>query len=154
MGALSLPRPAVLPQDEQVAAAEAGRAVARLAGRGAVRVEAMPIDRTESPQTFVLPAPAVQMLTEMLVHLGAGRAVAVFPENAELTTQQAADFLNASRPWIVKLIAKEELPHRMVGTHRRILFSDLRAYRERMKPAQHEALDALTSEAQGMGDYE
>lgn len=152
--ALSLSPPAVLRHDEQEAATEASRAVSRLAGRGAVRVEAVPISDSEPAQTFVLPAPAVQMLTEMLVHLGAGRPVAVIPEHAELTTQQAADFLNVSRPWIIKLIERNDLPHHMVGTHRRILFSDLRAYRDRTKQSQQRALDRLAADAQAMGDYE
>lgn len=135
-------------------AAEASRAVARLTGRGAVRVEAVPIGKSDPAQTFVLPAPAVQLLTDMLVHLGAGRPVAVIPEHAELTTQEAADFINVSRPWIVKLVERGDLPHRMVGTHRRVLFSDLRAYNERTKQARKEALDRLISDGQAMGDYE
>jgi excisionase family DNA binding protein len=152
--ALATPPSGILPEEEQETAAEASRAVARLTGRGAVRVEAVPDGKAEPVQTFILPAAAVQLLTEMLVHLGAGRPVAVIPEHAELTTQEAADFLNVSRPWIVKLVERGELPHRMVGTHRRILFSDLRAYKEGTKRTRHQALDELASIAQAMGDYE
>ncbi|WP_216856268.1 helix-turn-helix domain-containing protein [Acidisphaera sp. S103] len=119
-----------------------------------MRVEAVLIRDNEPPQTFVLPAPAVQLLTDMLVHLGAGSPVTVTPEHAELTTQQAADFLNVSRPWIVKLIERNEVPHRMVGTHRRILFSDLRAYKDRMNASRRRALDQLVAEAQAVGEYE
>jgi excisionase family DNA binding protein len=152
--ALDLRRPALLPETERETALEASRAVARLTGRGAVRVEAVPVRDNEHPQTFVLPAPAVQLLTDMLVHLGAGAPVMVIPEHAELTTQQAADFLNVSRPWIVKLIERQELPHRMVGTHRRLLFSDLRAYKDRMNATRRNALDKLAAETQAMGEYE
>jgi excisionase family DNA binding protein len=94
------------------------------------------------------------MLTDMLVHLGAGRPVAVIPDNAELTTQQAADFLNVSRPSIIKLIEANSLPHRMVGTHRRILFSDLREYKENTGRERRHALDQLVAEAQALGEYE
>lgn len=146
-------RPAVLPEAEQEIALEASRAIARLAGRGAVRVEAVPLEDREPAQTFVLPAPAVKMLCEMLVHLGSGKPVSVIPDNAELTTGEAADFLNVSRPWIVQLIERGELPYRMVGTHRRILFSELRAYKARSKQAQLRALDELAAEAQVLGDY-
>ena len=151
---LDLQRPAVLPETERKDALEASRAVAMLTGRGAVRVEAVPIREGEQPQTFILPAPAVQLLTDMLVHLGAGTAVAVIPDHAELTTQQAADFLNVSRPWIIKLIERKELPHRMVGTHRRVLFSELRAYREHLNAARRTALDELVAEDQALGEYE
>ena len=113
---LDLARPAVLQETERKDALEASRVVAKLTGRGAVRVDAVPIRDNEQSQTFILPAPAVQLLTEMLVHLGAGIPVTVIPDHAELTTQQAADFLNVSRPWIIKLIERNELPHRMVGT--------------------------------------
>ena len=81
-------------------------------------------------------------------------AVAVIPDHAELTTQQAADFLNVSRPWIIKLIERKELPHRMVGTHRRVLFSELRAYREHLNAARRTALDELVAEDQALGEYE
>ena len=152
--AVDLRRLAMLLETDRETALEASRAVARLTGRGAVRVEAAPISDREAPQTFVLPAPAVQLLTDMLVHLGAGKPVTVIPEHAELTTQQAADFLNVSRPWIVKLIERGELPHRMVGTHRRVLFFDLRAYKERMNASRRAALDHLAAETQKMGDDE
>jgi excisionase family DNA binding protein len=151
--ALDLPQSATLPEAERKDALEASRVVARLTGRGAVRVEAVPIRDNEPPQTFILPAPAVQLLTDLLVHLGAGSPVTVIPEHAELTTQQAADFLNVSRPWIVTIIERNELPHRMVGTHRRVLFSDLRAYKDRMNASRRSALDKLVAEAQAMGEY-
>jgi excisionase family DNA binding protein len=146
-------RTADLPDAERANVLEASRAVARLAGRGAVRVDAVPVDNKERPQTFILPAQAVKLLMDMLVHLSSG-PITVIPDNAELTTQQAADFLNVSRPWIVKLIGRNELPHRMVGTHRRVLFSDLRSYKEGMKATRRKALDKLAAEAQAMGEYE
>lgn len=151
---LKITPPAELPEVDRENARHASRVVARLAGRGAVRVEAVPIGNGEPSQTFILPAPAVQMLTDMLVHLGAGRPVAVIPDHAELTTQQAADFLNVSRPSIIKLIETKSLPHRLVGTHRRVLFSDLRDYKERTLELRRRALDQLVTEAQEMGLYE
>lgn len=152
--AIDLHRPEMLPETDRETALEASRAVSRLTGRGAVRVDAVPVSDREPRQTFILPAPAVQLLTDMLVHLGAGEAVAVIPDHAEFTTQQAANFLNVSRPWIVKLIERGDLPHRMVGTHRRVLFSELRAYKERTNVSRRAALDRLVAEAQAMGEYE
>lgn len=151
---LDLRRPALLPETDQATALEASRAVSRLIGRGAVHVEAVPVTNRTVRQAFDLPAPVVQLLTEILMHLGAGTPVTVIPERAELTTQQAAEFLNVSRPWIVKLIERGDLPHRMVGTHRRVLFSELRAYKERTDRSRKAALDRLAGEAQAMGEYE
>ena len=145
----------VVGEPERDAAREASLAVSHFAGRGAVHVEAVPVDgRTDQRQTFILPAPAVKLLQDMLVHLAQGAGVQVVPDHAEFTTQQAADFLNVSRPWIVKLIERRELPHRMVGIHRRILFSDLRAYKEKSDRAADAALDELVADAQAMGEYE
>lgn len=78
----------------------------------------------------------------------------VIPEHAELTTQQAADFLNVSRPWIIKLKERGELAHRMVGTHRHVLFSELRAYKGRLDRSRRAALGRVVAKAQAMGEYE
>ena len=124
----------------------ASRAVARLNGRGAVRVDAV-ADR-EPRQTFVLPAVAVRMLTEMLTHLGEGRSVAVMPADAELTTQQAADMLNVSRPYLIRLLDERRLPHHMAGTHRRVKLNDLIAYRAERDARSQAARQQLVEEAQ------
>jgi excisionase family DNA binding protein len=145
----------VVGEPERDVAREASQAVSHFAGRGAVQVEAVPVGGgTEQRQTFILPASAVKLLQDMLVHLAQGAGVQVVPDHAEFTTQQAADFLNVSRPWIVKLIERGELAHRMVGTHRRILFSELRAHKEKSNRSADAALDELVADAQAMGEYE
>lgn len=131
--------------DKQVAQ-EASRALSRLSGLGRVHVEAEAANKVR--QTFVLPATAVRLLTDMLTHLAEGRSVFVMPENAELTTQQAADLLNVSRPHLVKLVETGTLPHHKVGTHRRVLLRDVLSYRATRTGEARAAMDELAAQAQ------
>jgi excisionase family DNA binding protein len=87
-----------------------------------------------------LPPAAVRLLLQMLKEMGAGNAVTLVPIEAEVTTQQAAELLNVSRPYVVGLIEKGELPVRMVGNQRRLPLKEVLGY----KAAQHaKRLDAL-----------
>jgi excisionase family DNA binding protein len=78
-----------------------------------------------------LPASVYTLLARVVHELAHGNAVTIVPIHAELTTQQAADLLNVSRPFLVKLLESGEIPFHHVGTHRRIRFDDLMAYRQR-----------------------
>ena len=95
-----------------------------------------------------LPAGAVQLLMAILEDMAAGRAVTLVPQNAELTTQEAADFLNVSRPFLVQLLEQKKLPFRLVGTHRRVRFEDVLRYKEDIDSKRRKALDELTAQAQ------
>jgi excisionase family DNA binding protein len=92
-------------------------------GEEAVRLGAGP-----GRDAILLPAALFRALLRMVDETGKGNAVAVVPVEAELTTQQAADLLNVSRPHLVKLIARGELPCRMVGTHRKLPMREVLAY--------------------------
>jgi len=98
--------------------------------------------------TIELPASAVRLLIEILTEMSQGNAVSIIPIHAELTTQQAADLLNVSRPFFVKLIDEGKIACRKVGTHRRILFSDLMEYKRVSDSNRRAALNDLVAEGQ------
>lgn len=132
-------------QDAELAAA-AGRALARAPGDGlSVRLR----DGSELP----LPLAATRLLSRVLAEMGRGNAVTVIPNIAELTTQQAADFLNVSRPYVVSLLEKGRIAHHKVGTHRRIRLADLETYKAEFSKAREAAMRELAARAQeeGMG---
>jgi excisionase family DNA binding protein len=108
----------------------------------------------EGHDEIEVPVAALRMLVDILANMAEGNAMSLVPIHAELTTQQAADFLNVSRPHLVGLIDRGELGHHKVGTHRRIYFRDLMAYREQRLMQSHAALDAMAEQAQNLNlDY-
>lgn len=99
-------------------------------------------------RSVTLPATALKLLIEVLTEIGQGNAVSIIPIHAELTTQEAADLLNVSRPYLVGLLEKGEIPFRKVNTHRRVLYQDVIAYRERIDTDRRQALEELAAQAQ------
>ncbi|NEW59593.1 helix-turn-helix domain-containing protein, partial [Nocardia cyriacigeorgica] len=100
---------------------------------------------------LIVPRAAVDLLAFVLAEAPNGRGVTIVPSDAELTTQQAADMLNVSRPYLVGLLEAGDIPFRLVGTHRRIRFDDLRDYQRRLEESGRAAADDLSDLGQDLG---
>jgi len=139
--------PTTLPEDQTEAAGDAARALAELLKDGAGAVRLQVAGHTE----IVVPEGAVALFAKLLSLLASGDGVAIVPEHAELSTQQAADMLNVSRPFLVALIDEHKLPARKVGTHRRVLLRDLLAYRRQQEAEREAVMQELAEQAQRLG---
>jgi excisionase family DNA binding protein len=112
------------------------------------------VERADGERADVaLPEAALPLLLTVLKELGHGKGVVVVATDAEVTTQQGADFLNVSRPYFVKLLEEGKIPYRTVGPRRRVLVADLLTYKAREEAQRHRGLDELVAEAQKLGLY-
>jgi excisionase family DNA binding protein len=98
-----------------------------------------------------LPPVVARLLVDILRETAAGHAVTLLPFQEEITTQQAADLLNVSRPYLVGMIAKGELPARMVGNQRRLPLKEVLAYRAENRAKRAETLKELVALDQELG---
>lgn len=105
----------------------------------------------EPEETVSVPLAAFRLLANILTEMASGNSISVIPIHAELTTQQAAELLNVSRPYFIDLLEKGHIPHRKVGTHRRVLLQDLMAYKEKTDAARLNALEELSALDQELG---
>lgn len=103
---------------------------------------------------IAVPPQVLRILARTLGLLAQGQPVTLISEQQEMTTVEAANYLNVSRPFVIKEIEANRLPHRMVGTHRRILFKDLLEYSHAMRGRQQQALDDMAADAIKNGLYD
>lgn|SRR3990167_3909273 len=97
-----------------------------------------------------IPAAALRLLVDIMAQMAKGNAVTIIPVHAELTTQEAADMLNVSRPYLVDLLEQRKIPFRKVGTRRRIFVNDLLRYKEKIDKARLKTLEELAEQAQDL----
>lgn len=139
----------MLPVEREVQAAVQGQRA--LAAYLATRVETQRIqifdDKNQAHQVE-LPTSALRLLVDILAELADGNAVKVVPVHAELTTQEAADMLNVSRPHLVKLLEDGVLPFHRTGKHRRVRFADLMRYKDARDRAAEQAMGELARQSQ------
>ena len=105
-------------------------------------------------EEIVIPESVYSLLGQVVRAMASGQVISIVPHNRELTTQQAADILNVSRPFLVKLLENGEIPYIKVGSHRRILFQDLMVYKEQRKVKRRKLLDQLIEMTEEAGLYE
>jgi excisionase family DNA binding protein len=97
---------------------------------------------------LILPGHVLQLLLDVLAEMAKGNAISVMPMNQEISTQEAASLLNVSRPFLVGLLEKNEIPFRKVGAHRRVYLKDVMDYKERVDQRRTRALDQLAELSQ------
>jgi excisionase family DNA binding protein len=140
----------VLPAAEEITQAqEAARALSRFVAEAPMAQ--LSIQDGGHRMHVVLPRAAVLLLRDILREMSQGHAVTLIPVHAELTTQQAADLLNVSRPYLVSLLESGVIPYRKIGTRRRVLFEHLMAYKKVEDAKRMEALNELTRLSQELG---
>ncbi|MEH2123637.1 helix-turn-helix domain-containing protein [Nostoc sp.] len=101
-----------------------------------------------------IPEPIYQVLVQVVHAMASGKAISIIPQQQELTTQQAAEYLNVSRPYLIKLLEQGEIPHIKVGSHRRVRFDDLMNYKQQRDIKRDQLLTELTQMSQEAGFYE
>ena len=145
------------PTNEIISPDSADAALAKMSGRslssrlGRKPSALLEIRDTDTGETLKLPASAERALLSVLTEMGQGHAVQVTPICAELSTQQAADILNVSRPYLVKLVDEGAIPSRKVGVQRRLLLEDVVAYKRTMYSKQIQGMAELAELSQELG---
>jgi excisionase family DNA binding protein len=131
-------------------AKSSSRLLARYSGLSVHPSVSITSNDDSDPEVIEIPVPAFELLKAILGQMASGQAFTLMPVDKELSTQQAADILNVSRPYLNKVLDQGEICHRKVGKHRRIKFGELMKYKEKQVRQSKEALDALAEQAQDL----
>jgi excisionase family DNA binding protein len=142
----------IAPSESDVEVAKvSSRKLASVAGQKKAITQVQIVAGGHSREVIDLPTSAMKLLLRILTEMGKGNAVTLMPIHAQLTTQQAAELLGVSRPFVVKELKSGKLNYQMAGTHRRIQYSDLMEYKAKMRQEHDSAMDELVKQAQELG---
>ncbi|MBS0655957.1 MAG: helix-turn-helix domain-containing protein, partial [Verrucomicrobia bacterium] len=132
----------VIPNENEVELARiSSRVLSALSLKKAKSVDILLETVNHHHNAVSLPLSAFKLLVNILVQMAEGNAVTLIPVHAELTTQEAANLLNVSRPYLIRLLEDKKIPFRKVGTRRKILFQDLMDYKQKIDAARRKVLD-------------
>lgn len=134
-------------------AAESEAAQADAAAGALVSGRAVVIPRGKHADPVDLPPSVVRVLAEVLDHARRGEPVRIVADDNEITTGRAAELLNVSRPYLVDLVDRGEIPSRKVGTRRRLRLADVLLYRDIDQARRLTAVRDLAAEARELGLY-
>ena len=119
-----------------------------------LKTETPEIEIEEAGEKITIPLNALRLLADILGKMKEGKAFSLVPVATEMTTQAAAEFLNCSRPHVVKLLETDQIPFTKVGRHRRIKFLDLEEFKSGMKATAKSKLIEMMQESEQMGLYD
>src|SRR6202008_2275926 len=142
MSPTALLTPEIPSEAEAVLAKETKDILAPRIGKASLDLRAM---NFASEPTVKIPASAARLLVQILDEMSRGNAVKIVPVHAELTTQEAADLLNVSRPTLIQMLKQGLIPYRKVGTHRRIPFAKAIEYKRKLEADRRAALAELVA---------
>jgi len=114
------------------------------------RKKGVKIKIQETGDFITIPKKALALLSAILQNMAEGKTISIVPSNSEVSTQQAADMLNISRPHLVKLLEAKQIPFKKVGSHRRVLLKDIIEYKEQLAKQREAQLDFLSNQAQDL----
>ena len=106
---------------------------------------------TNDTPILELPPKVLKFMARTLGAMAEGKTILLVPDGRELSTVEAANLLNVSRPFLTKLLKDGLIPHTIVGSHRRVKYDDLMRYKKKMRSEQNKAMQALIDQAQELG---
>lgn len=145
---MSLSIQKVTKSDQKIALSSLGKLIETEAEIKRKKVKVVNLKIQESDEIVSIPFNALKLLKSIIGNMAEGKSIALMPTDAVISTQQGAEILNVSRPHLVKLLETGKIPFKKVGSHRRILLTDLLNYKSKSKAKRRKNLDLLAEEAQ------